>query len=89
MTRLLIRLLQRLAILGLGIVSIWLIVFVVFDFADQRLPWAVALGLSYAIGAYVILPRAVRMGVRSSSKSARLGTRSLATGCRAIRSISR
>src|ERR1051325_8164080 len=64
MTRLLIRLLQRLAMLGLGIVSIWLIVFVVFDFADQRLPWAVALGLSYAIGAYVILPRAVRMGVK-------------------------
>jgi len=39
----LIRLLQRTAILGLGILSVWLIVFVVFDFADQRLPWAVAL----------------------------------------------
>jgi hypothetical protein len=36
MSRLLIRLMQRLAILGLGIVSVWLIVFVVFDFADQR-----------------------------------------------------
>ncbi len=64
MTRLLVRLLQRLAILGLGIVSIWLIVFVVFDFADRRLPWAVALGLTYAIAAYVILPRAVRMGLK-------------------------
>jgi len=61
---LLIRLLQRLAILGLGIVSVWLIVFVVFDFADRRLPWAVAFGLTYAIGAYVILPRAVRMGLK-------------------------
>jgi hypothetical protein len=64
MTRLLIRLLQRLAIFGLGIVSVWLIVFVVFDFADRRLPWAVALGLTYAIAAYVILPRAVRMGLK-------------------------
>jgi hypothetical protein len=64
MTGLLIRLLQRLAILGLGIVSVWLIVFVVFDFADRRLPWAVALGLTYGIGAYVILPRAVRMGLK-------------------------
>jgi hypothetical protein len=62
--RLLIRLLQRLAILGLGIVSVWLIVFVVFDFADRQLPWAVALGLTYAIAAYVILPRAVRMGLK-------------------------
>ena len=62
--RLLIRLLQRLAILGLGVVSVWLIVFVVFDFADRRLPWAVALGLTYAIAAYVILPRAVRMGLK-------------------------
>jgi hypothetical protein len=64
MMRLVIRLLQRLAILGLGIVSVWLIVFVVFDFADRRLPWAVALGFTYAIAAYVILPRAVRMGLK-------------------------
>src|SRR5262252_685087 len=60
----LVRLLQRMAILGLGILSVWLIVFVVFDFADRRLPWAVALGLTYAIAAYVILPRAVRMGLK-------------------------
>ncbi len=64
MIRLVIRLLQRLAILGLGIVSVWLIVFVVFDFADRRLPWAVALGFTYAIAAYVILPRVVRMGLK-------------------------
>ncbi len=62
--RLLKRLLQRLLILGLGILSVWLIVFVVFDFADQRLPWLVALAVSYGIGAYVILPRAVRMGLK-------------------------
>ena len=64
MMRLLIRSLQRLAILGVGIVSVWLIAFVVFDFADRRLPWAVALGLTYAVGAYLILPRAVRMGLK-------------------------
>src|SRR5262252_11116649 len=64
MMRLLIRLLQRLAILGLGIISVWLIAFVVFDFADRELPWAVALGLTYAIAAYVIFPRAVRMGLK-------------------------
>jgi LssY C-terminus len=64
MTRPLIRLLQRLAILGLGIISVWLIVFVVFDFADQRLPWAVALGVTYAVAAYVVLPRAVRIGLK-------------------------
>jgi hypothetical protein len=64
MMRLVIRLLRRLAILGLGIISVWLIVFVVFDFADRRLPWAVALGFTYAIAAYVILPRVVRMGLK-------------------------
>jgi hypothetical protein len=62
--RLLTRLLQRLLILGLGIVSVWLIVFVVFDFADQRLPWLVALGFTYGVAAYIILPRAVRMGLK-------------------------
>jgi hypothetical protein len=51
-------------VLGLGIVSVWLIVFVVFDFADRRLPWLLAFGLTYAAAAYVILPRAVRMGLK-------------------------
>jgi hypothetical protein len=62
--RLLTRFLQRLLILGLGILSVWLIVFVVFDFADSRLPWALALGLTYCIAAYIVLPRAVRMGLK-------------------------
>jgi len=62
--RFLRRQLQRLLILGLGIVSVWLIVFVVFEFADRRLPWIVALGVTYGIGAYVILPYAVRMGLK-------------------------
>jgi hypothetical protein len=62
--RLLTRLLQRIVILGLGILSVWLIVFVVFEFADRRLPWVLALGLTYGIAAYVILPRVVRMGLK-------------------------
>jgi len=62
--RFLTRLLQRLLILGLGIFSVWLIVFVVFKFADRKLPWVLALGLTYGIAAYVILPRAVRMGLK-------------------------
>jgi len=62
--RLLNRLLQRLVILGLGIFSVWLIVFVVFDTADQRLPWILAVGLTYAVSAYVILPWIIRMGLK-------------------------
>src|SRR5437764_3924172 len=61
--RLLIRLLQRLLILGLGIFSVWLIVFV-FELVDRRLPGIIALGVAYGAGAYLILPRAVRMGLK-------------------------
>jgi hypothetical protein len=62
--RRLIRLLQRLGIFAIGAVSVWLIAFVVFDFADQRLPLVLALSATYAMGAYVILPYAVRMGLK-------------------------
>jgi hypothetical protein len=62
--RLLKRLFQRFLILGLGIVSVWLIVFVVFEPADRRLPWYLALGLTYGIAAYVVLPRVVRTGLK-------------------------
>jgi hypothetical protein len=61
--RLLKRLLQRLLILGLGIFSVWLVVFV-FELVDRRLPWILALGIAYGIGAYIILPRAVRIGLK-------------------------
>ena len=37
------RFLQRLAIFGLGVFCVWLIVFVVFETADRRLPWILAL----------------------------------------------
>jgi len=62
--RLLTRLLQRLLILGLGVFSVWLIVFVVFRTADRRLPWILALSLTYGLAAYVILPRVVLMGLK-------------------------
>ena len=61
--RLAIRILQRAAILCLGILSIWLIVDV-FKFVDRRLPWVLALSVTYGLGAYFILPRAVRMGLK-------------------------
>ena len=62
--RLLIRLMQRVLVAALGVFSVWLIAFVIFDFADQRLPWVVALGVTYGVGAYVVLPRVVRMGLK-------------------------
>jgi hypothetical protein len=62
--RFLIRTLQRLAIVAIGAISIWLIVFVVWDFADQTLPMTLALAITYAAGAYIILPYAVRMGLK-------------------------
>ena len=58
--RLLIRLLRRAMVLGLGILSVWLIVFV-FRFTDSRLPTVLALAVTYGIAAYVVLPRIVRM----------------------------
>ena len=58
------RFLQRSAIFGLGICSVWLIVFVVFETADRRLPWILALGITYGFAAYVVLPRVIRLGLK-------------------------
>lgn len=55
---------QRLLVFGLGVLTVWLIAFVFFDFADRRLPMVVALAVTYGLSAYVILPRAIRTGVR-------------------------
>jgi hypothetical protein len=57
------RFLRRVLIFGLGVLSIWLIVFV-FRLTDRRLPTIVALALTYGVAAYIILPRAVRMGLK-------------------------
>jgi LssY C-terminus len=61
---LLSRLLQRLLIFGLGVLTVWLIAFVVFEDADRRLPFVLALAITYGLAAYVILPRAVRVGLK-------------------------
>ncbi len=61
--RLLKRFLRRLLIFGLGVLCIWLIVFV-FRLTDRRLPTILALALTYGVAAYIILPRAVRMGLK-------------------------
>jgi hypothetical protein len=55
-------LIQRLLVLALGVVTVWLIAFVIFDVADRRLPLVLAVGLTYGLAAYVVLPRAIRMG---------------------------
>jgi LssY C-terminus len=57
------RLFHRLLVFGLGIIIVWLIVFV-FRFTDHRLPTVLALIITYGIAAYIILPRAVRMGLK-------------------------
>jgi hypothetical protein len=62
--RLLIRLLQRLLVLGLGLLTVWLLVFIVFRRVDHRLPWYLALGVTYGLAAYVILPRVVRVALK-------------------------
>src|SRR6476646_2486522 len=62
--RLLKRLVQRLLIFGLGIFCVWLIVFVVCEASSLLLPLIVAVGVTYGIAAYIVLPRAIRMGLK-------------------------
>lgn len=62
--RLLKRAFQRLLIFALGLATAWLIVMVVFEDADKRLPWFLAIAVTYGIAAYIILPRAIRMGLK-------------------------
>jgi hypothetical protein len=57
------RLLRRLLVLGLGILTVWLIVFV-FRFTDRRLPTVLALAATYGLAAYIVLPHVVRMGLK-------------------------
>jgi hypothetical protein len=61
--RMILRLIQRAAVLILGGISIWLIAYV-FRFTDNRTPTLLALAITYGIGAYIILPRAVRLGLK-------------------------
>jgi hypothetical protein len=65
--RLLKRLLRRVLIFGLGILSVWLIVYV-FRLTDHTLPTTLALALTYGIAAYIILPRVVRVGLKIAQR---------------------
>ncbi len=62
--RFLVLLIRRLLVVALGIFAVWFIVFVVFRVADHRLPWILALALTYGLAAYVILPRIVHMSLK-------------------------
>jgi hypothetical protein len=64
MMRSLKRFIQRSLIFGLGVFCVWLIVFVVFETADRRLPWILAVAVTYGIAAYLILPRIIRIGLK-------------------------
>ena len=63
MLRMLIRFAQRLFVVALGVFSVWLIVFL-FRLVDRRVPSILALALSYAAAAYVILPRTVLLSLK-------------------------
>jgi len=64
MTRMFVRLLRRVLVAALGVFAVWVIVFVVFRFADNRLPWILAAAFTYAVAAYAILPRVVRTSLK-------------------------
>ena len=55
---------RHIVVLLLGVVTVWLIVFVVFQVTDNTLPWILAVAVTYGLAAYVILPRAIRMGLK-------------------------
>lgn len=61
--RFLVLALRRLGVVLLGLLAIWLIAFA-FRLTDQRLPTLLSLALVYAIAAYVVLPRIVRMSLK-------------------------
>ena len=42
MERKLVRFLRRLLVAAIGVLTVWLIVFVIFKFADNRLNWMLA-----------------------------------------------
>ena len=52
----LIRFFKRIVIVGINITILWLVVTQVFDRLDERLPFFVALILTYFVSAYIILP---------------------------------
>lgn len=61
MTRGLIRLAQRLFVLALGVGFVYLAVWEVFPFFDNRVPWAIALFATYLFMAYLFIPFVIRI----------------------------
>ena len=55
------RLWRHILVFLIGVFTVWLIVFVVFQVTDNTLPWILAVAVTYGIAAYIILPRAIRM----------------------------
>src|SRR3954452_7461036 len=53
---------QRILVAIVGLVTVWLILLLFYDVADRRLPLILALASTYAVAAYLILPRAIRLG---------------------------
>ena len=64
MERKLVRFLRRLLVAAIGVLTVWLIVFVIFKFADNRLNWMLAVAVTYSLAAYVILPWVVRTSLK-------------------------
>lgn len=62
--RFLLHALKRLVVIGLGIFAVWIVAFVVFPFTDKRTPLVLAVAITYAIAAYIILPFLVRLGTK-------------------------
>jgi hypothetical protein len=48
----------------IGVATVWFLVFVVFRVTDKRLPWLLALAVTYGVAAYIVLPRIVRMSLK-------------------------
>lgn len=61
MLRLALLLSKRLFILLLGLLLVWFTVFNVYPFADDRLPWAIAVLATYCFVAYIGLPALLRI----------------------------
>src|SRR3954471_16445383 len=52
-----------------GLVTVWLILVLFYDVADRRLPLILALVSTYALAAYLILPRAIRLAAHILNRS--------------------
>src|SRR5215212_5326685 len=53
---------QRMLVAAVGLMTVGLILVLFYDVADRRLPLVLALASTYAAAAYLILPRAIRLG---------------------------